>query len=723
MVAELLTSARYALRLLPLAFIFIVPSFAVAQSQIDYCEMSPTVKEDMKGIDKLFDEDLPFKLRAERQLALFPEVLKKHPNDLHVRRRYLETRLGAFSLNRDALLGEYREQKEKNPNDPIAVFLYMRLLVGRDTKEVIKLANQLLQDAPQFSWSHLQLAEIYSTPGFRDPKQLKEHLSQWFAQCPTQMAGFSLVSRSGDNEMMSSAAQRIRARLESSTKDEDLAYWDQLWTLEFKLKPVPEHPQLRAQIAEDVKWIRARNLNNQQWLEALRAGYKQAGDKAGERWAQDEVVRLFPQSAAARRVIQGRFYEAHPYPKGEAPEADRQAYYRAVVDVTSEWIKRWPNDESTWSNRVRSLIPLEGASTTEVENAYNAYAKAHDRGGMSYSIPPLEISVARFYLKHDFHLANVPGIILKGLADVEQFDKSTGQSDLYPRPATDDFSNLKFMRLDAWPLLAEAYARLKEPEKAQAVLAKLAEITAPKKSSGPLSDREKRSAAYNESVYWRATGKVAEIEKRKLDALTAYQTALALNPPRGGKDELDDTVQRLWKELGGTDEGWKAYFARNDVSKTKITSSEVATWDSKNTVLAEFDLTDLEGRKWSLSDLKGKVAFINFWATWCSPCRAELPYVQKLREQLKDRKDVIILTLNTDEEVGKVEPFMKENKFTFPVLLGQAYADSQGINSIPRNWVVSLDGKVLFEGIGFGSEGEEWMKRATQLIEKVKGTN
>src|ERR1051326_1469782 len=65
----------------------------------------------------------------------------------------------------------------------------------------------------------------------------------------------------------------------------------------------------------------------------------------------------------------------------------------------------------------------------------------------------------------------------------------------------------------------------------------------------------------------------------------------------------------------------------------------------------------------------------------------------------------------------------ERNKFTFPVLLGHAYADSQGINSIPRNWVVSLDGKIMFEGIGFGNKDEEWMKRAAQLIEKVKGAN
>jgi hypothetical protein len=97
--------------------------------------------------------------------------------------------------------------------------------------------------------------------------------------------------------------------------------------------------------------------------------------------------------------------------------------------------------------------------------------------------------------------------------------------------------------------------------------------------------------------------------------------------------------------------------------------------------------------------------------------------VQKLREQLKDRKDVVVLTLNIDEEVGLVQPFMKEFKYNFPVLLGQTYADGQGVNSIPRNWVVSLDGKIMFEGIGFGNNGDDWMKKATEIIDKVKAGN
>ena len=709
--------------LLPLVFIFIVTNIAVAQDKIDYCKPSPAVKEDLKAVDKLRDEDLPFKVRRERELPLMQELLKKYPGDFYVQQRYLETRMGAIFVERDPLIAEYRSQMEKNPNDPVAVYLYTRVLYGRQTKEVIKLSTKLIQDAPQFPWPHWQLAEIYNTPNFRDPAKSREHLKLWIEKCPTNLSGFGLIARSGDKEMMTSAAQRLRARLESSTNNDDLVYWDQLWTLEFKLKTVPEHPKLREQIAEDVKLIRARNLNTPQWLEALKAGYKQAGDKAGERWAEDELARLFPNSALVRRTIQARFYDEHPYPKGEASEAERQAYHRAMVQATGEWIKRWPNDEYTWSNRVYSLIALHGAPVGDVEAAYNAYVKAHDRGGMTYSSSPIEISVARFYLEHKFHLADVPEMLLKGFKNAEQFNKSFGSSDLYPAlRGADEGGMPRYVRLDGWPLLAEAYARVKQPQKAQEVLAQLADLAVPKKPAE--SDQQKRSAAYNQFVYWRAVGKVAETEQRKLDALTAYQTALSFQlSPAGKDDELTGNAQRLWKELGGTDQGWKAYLARNDVSKSKLATAEPAAWDSKNSALPEFDLTDLEGRKWTLADLKGKVAFINFWATWCGPCREELPYVQKLREQLKDRKDVIVLTLNTDEEVGKVEPFMKENKFTFPVLLGQAYADSQGINSIPRNWIVSLDGKVMFEGIGFGSEGDEWIKKATQLIEKVKGGN
>ena len=721
MTAELPTSfRRFALLLSPIACMLLLPCLVLAQQATDYCEPPAAVKAELKKVAKVNDENLPYKARRERQLAMLDELLKKYPTNLQVRRRYQDTRQGGFFIEKNTLITEYRELMQKNPSDPVATYLYARLLVGTRTKEAIQLYQKLIQQAPDFPWTYSHLAEIYTYPNFRDPAKSKEHLKLWLAKCPAAMNAYNMISRSGDTELMTAAAQRLRARLESSSDVDDLPYWENLWTIEFKLKPVTEHAQQRQKITDDLKRIREKHQSSKEQLEALKEGYKQIGDKTGQRWAEDELVRLLPNSLAAKSVIQARYHDEHPYPKGEPTEAEKQAYNKALAQVSSEWLKQWPHDEFTWANRARSLMHLNDSVIADVEAAYNGYVKAHEQGAGGYMLPPMEVLVARFYLKRGVNLETIPALLQKGLADTEQSQKRYLGSDLYSPPDSEG-GNLRYVRLDALPLMAEVYAKLKQPDKAREVLAQLAEVIKPKEQK---TDAQKRSFAHGQTVYWQAVAKVAEVEQRKLDALTAFETALSFRLTKpSGKDELSDNAQRLWKELGGTEQGWQAYLARNEASKSKLATAEVAAWDTKNTAMPAFDLTDLQGRKWSLNDLKGKVAFINLWATWCGPCRRELPYVQKLREQMKDRKDVLVLTLNTDEEVGMVDPFMKENKYNFPVLLGEAYAESQGVNSIPRNWIVSSEGKIMFEGIGFGNDGDEWLKKATQMIEKVKGTN
>ncbi len=730
MMPQLLMSyRRFAFWLCAIACLLLIPGLSLAQSTGNYCESSAEIKAELKKIDNLSEEDLPYKLRLEQQTAMLQALLKKYANDFHLRRLYQNKRRNGFFVDEDALLADYRAQMEKNPNDPAAVYFYARLLVGRQTRQAIELAEGLLKRAPDFPWSHLLLADIYGYRNFRDAAKSKEHLKQWMAKCPADMEVFWKISRNGDREMMTAAAERLRARLESSTGCDDLGYWDDLWRLTFKLKPVPEHAQVRQQITEDLKRLRARNLNSKEWLLALQAGYKQAGDKTGQRWAEDELVRLFPKCETARFFVQMRWREEHPYPKPEDSNEKKQAYDQAALQITIEWLKQWPDDEGAWSMRFDALSALEGSSNADVEAAYNGYAKAHERNeGYSYSIPPIEVAVARLYLKRGLRLEQIPALLQKGLAETERIEKRNRRSDLYPPQEDFEDGNLTYVRWQSWPLLAEAYARLKQPAKAREVLDQMVEALKKEKPGEKAKESKKVGYAYNQSVYWQATARVAEADQRKLDALASYQTALALRPksavPKSDKkDELSESVQRLWKELGGTEQGWQAYLARNEVSRSKTEIAEAATWDTKSTPLPDFDLTDLQGRNWKLADLKGKVAFINLWATWCGPCQAELPYVQKLSEQMKQNKDVLILTLNIDEEVGLVEPFMKEHKYTFPVILGQTYAESQGVNGIPRNWVVSADGKLMFESFGFGNDGEDWLKRARDAIQKVKGTN
>jgi len=119
----------------------------------------------------------------------------------------------------------------------------------------------------------------------------------------------------------------------------------------------------------------------------------------------------------------------------------------------------------------------------------------------------------------------------------------------------------------------------------------------------------------------------------------------------------------------------------------------------------DFELPDLSGKKVSLSSLKGQVVFLNFWATWCPPCRAEMPSMERLHKRFKD-KGLVILAVNLQEEAKTVRKFVAANKLSFPVLLdsdgriGAIY----GARSIPTSYLVSRDGNVLAGTIG----GRQW---------------
>ena len=113
----------------------------------------------------------------------------------------------------------------------------------------------------------------------------------------------------------------------------------------------------------------------------------------------------------------------------------------------------------------------------------------------------------------------------------------------------------------------------------------------------------------------------------------------------------------------------------------------------------EFTLSDLKGRKWTLRDLRGKVVLVNFWATWCPPCRREMPDMQALYERFSPQGLVILAISN--EAAGTVEPFIAAQKYSYPILLDPEGAvgkrfDAEGI---PQSFVYNRDGKLVAQAM------------------------
>ncbi len=114
---------------------------------------------------------------------------------------------------------------------------------------------------------------------------------------------------------------------------------------------------------------------------------------------------------------------------------------------------------------------------------------------------------------------------------------------------------------------------------------------------------------------------------------------------------------------------------------------------------ADFTLVDLHGTKWTLKQLSGKVIVVNFWATWCPPCRKEMPDLETLYKRFKNQ-GLVILAIS-DEDPGKVKPFIEREKVSYPILLdpGRKVNELFEVEGIPKSFVYDRTGKLVAQSI------------------------
>jgi len=184
-----------------------------------------------------------------------------------------------------------------------------------------------------------------------------------------------------------------------------------------------------------------------------------------------------------------------------------------------------------------------------------------------------------------------------------------------------------------------------------------------------------------------------EVATTLADALRADPPPMMGTEPAPPYVELAELVRYEHVKANADDPQFAAALAKLDA-------------DDQSRQRADFTLTDLQGKAWTLQALRGKVVLVNFWATWCDPCRREMPDLETLYRRFKNQ-GLVVLAIS-DDDAGKVKQLIVEKRFTYPVLLdpGRKVTDLFRIEGIPKSFVYDRDGKLVAQAIDMRTRGQ-----------------
>lgn len=130
---------------------------------------------------------------------------------------------------------------------------------------------------------------------------------------------------------------------------------------------------------------------------------------------------------------------------------------------------------------------------------------------------------------------------------------------------------------------------------------------------------------------------------------------------------------------------------------------------------------DFSGKTIDLGDLKGKVVFLNFWATWCPPCLAEMPSVNKLYEQFKDDKEVVFILVDADSDLPKSQKYMDKKGYKLPVYqVASNIPETIFKGSLPTTVVFDKLGRISYNEVGAANYAST---KFIEFIKKLKASN
>jgi thiol-disulfide isomerase/thioredoxin len=417
------------------------------------------------------------------------------------------------------------------------------------------------------------------------------------------------------------------------------------------------HLSKDAEIKDVVQSLRALNLyDNASWISVVNMGYAYMGDSEGASQFRTELARQLPDSSWAVQAAIQQWESTH------RPRDTTQSGFTEWGLERVEFLKllheQKPHSDAATREYLQAALPYESHLLTDEALAVADLALKASRV-LPYD-PRFE--VAQIYLDHHARLDEVPRLSNEVVQSLQ--------------------SNFR-----------DRLASGKDAESAnqQVVWAQL-------RAHSDLAE------------YWLQKG---DIEQARIAAGQAGADLTRLAPAADeptNRRTIFETEQKLWLSLA----------KRVGSEIEPLLQMKEVDWAKVERVpLGSFEATDFDGRRWTLQDWKGKVVLVNMWATWCAPCRAELPYLQKLHEAFHGRADRLIISIDVDSDVGLARRLIREQGYTFPVFSSRTLADRiDFVNGVPQNHLVDMRGRLLVEPVE--GTGDAWVTKVKLLMDQLK---
>ena len=274
-----------------------------------------------------------------------------------------------------AMIQKYKDLLEEHPESPQYQYLYALAPGICRHAQINHFAENSHREISGLRAAARRAGNDLCLGNTSDRLKVRKELDSFFEECPNSLdsGAWGLVEDSATPEIAAQYAMRLRERLTGETDRDHLQMWRAVWDLEFKAVPASQHERVREQLARDLAKLEgvpgSADVN---WLAFLKSGYTMLDNQAALDRVNNEILREFPRSRAAKRVLDQRWWKAHPEPLPGDSEEKKQATYKAQLQMFEEQLRTWPDDILLSKERFEVATKIEGISREQIGTAADA---------------------------------------------------------------------------------------------------------------------------------------------------------------------------------------------------------------------------------------------------------------------------------------------------------------------------------------------------------------